>query len=347
MTLLFFDGFQDPILAPKPEWATSTAWETAQTGRDGVANGSARQRNSTGGTTRQLVLPTPAATCIAGIAYNGTLGFHCALSFHTDFATRQLWIGPGLSGFLEVRRTSVSGTLLGTSSGHTPINANEWHYIEAKVVLHATAGSCVVRLDGVTVLNLTGVATSSANGSVTHISLFQGTSSGNGALYDDMYVCDAIDATATQGYSNDDFLGDVRVAAVLPTAAGDSTGWTPSTGANWAAVDENPANTTDYVSSVATATGTRDLYTLADLTGTIVKIYGVRVGLYCTKTDSGIATLKPVIKENSTVTVQAAQALAVGSWNAIWGAILAVKPSNSTVWGVSDVNGLQAGQEIG
>jgi hypothetical protein len=195
------------------------------------------------------------------------------------------------------------------------------------------------------VLTLTGVVTSSTISNVARIRWVS--TGGQSSTVDDLYLCDIVDATATQGRANNDFLGDLRVATLFPTSAGDTTGWTPSTGANWTDVDETPPNQTDFVSSVATASGTRDLYNLTDLTGTITAVYALRVGLYATKTDAGAATIKPVTKEltSGTVTADPAQGLAV-AYGALYGALRAVKAAG-TVWSAADVNGLQAGVEVG
>lgn len=347
MSLLFFDGFQDPVLMPKPEWSGNSF--LAITGRDGVANSAGRQYSSSSPQTRTLTLPSPAATAIFGTAWLLTGYAWWSIAFSNDGgATQQLHMVVNGSGFIEIRRTTRAGTLLGTSSGHAPIVTSDWHYYEAKVVLNASgAGSCIVQLDGLTVLTLTGVTTSSVTASVNAIMLIQPGSSGLTAYFDDLYVCDAVDATTTQGRANNDFLGDIRVASLFPSAAGDSTGWTPSVGANYTTVDENPANLTDYVSAVATTPGTRDLYQLGDLTGTISAVYGVRVGLYVMKSDAGNALVKPVLKETGgTVTAQAAQAVSFVA-NPIYGPMLPTKPSApTTAWTTTDINALQAGQEV-
>lgn len=351
MTLLFFDGFQDPGLLPKPEWNTSSLWQATAAGRDGGANGCAIL-NGSGAVTKILILPSAAATCIAGVAYKNTVvgggGKHSTLVFCSDIATPQIWVGLNTSGFIEVRRTNSTGTVLGTTSAadHAAIQNGDWHHYAAKVLLHTTTGSVQVQLDGLTVMTLTGITTSSVTGSVTHMFFVQNSSATQPtASWDDLYVCDAVDATATQGRGNDNFLGDVGVRTLLPTAAGDSTQWTPSTGSNFAAVDENPANTTDYVSD--TVSGHRDLYNVTDPTGTLNNVYAVRVGLYVTKTDVGNITVKPLIKENSVVTADTAQAAVAGQFTSVYGPLKAVRPSDSALWTQTDINNLQIGQEVG
>jgi hypothetical protein len=354
MTLLFFDGFQDGNTTSKPEWnaGVSGNWDSIQTGRDGGTNGAVR--GSSNSTIATCTLPSSAATCIVGTACvtggatSGADTTPCIIGLCSSGNVLQLVLTISLAGFLEVRRTSVTGTLLGTSSGHTPIGSGQWFYVEMKAILTtATTSTVEVRLNGAPtpVLTITGAATSSVIGNVTAIRLIGRNGLSAYCQWDDLYVCDAVDATATQGQANNDYLGDIRVASLFPTAAGDTTAWTPSAGANWTDVDETPPVTTDYVASAASASGTRDLYNVTDLTGTISKVFAVRVGLYAHKTDAGLAQVKPVVKENSVVTAQAAQALSTSGF-ALYGPALYVKPSNSGLWSGTDVNNLQVGAEV-
>lgn len=345
MTLLFFDGCQDPLLVPKPEYVPGNPWSTVQTGRDGGANGAAQLNN----TNRVLALPSSAATCIAACAWfpntSSALGAisGVVLGFCSAVATIQVVLVVNAAGLIEARRTAWNGTLLGTSSGHAPIAGTAWRHIAAKAVLHTSTGSVVVQLDGVTVLSLTGIATSSVISNVTHIYMAGASGSAASSFWDDIYVCDDVDATATQGRPNNDFLGDLSVRTLLPTGAGDTTQWTPSTGTNWSAVDETPPVTTDFVSD--STTGHRDLYALADITGVASAVYAVREGLYVSKSDAGPILVKPVVKENSTVTADPAQGVAVTA-GAVYGVMKATKPSGG-LWTQTDVNALQVGQEVG
>lgn len=338
MALLFFDGFTDVQTMPKPEWGV-TSWNNG-TGRNGQTNGAASVTTQV----RTLTLPSTAATCILGWAqvYTASWNTNQYMALKDTAGTTQLVLFVNTTtGFIEIRRTNATGTLLGTSSGHTPISANSaWHHIQWKATLHTSTGISVVRFNDVEVLNLSGQVTSSLISNVATID-YHGLSL---ASIDDMWVCDGTDGTSTQGRANSDFLGDLRVMQHYPTAAGDTTQWTASTGSNWDCVDEVPPSTTDYVS--ANTSGNRDLYNITDLTGTITAVYGVRETIYVNKTDGGSTTLKPVIKENSTVTADSAQGLSTTA-NGIYGTTKWVKPSNSGTWSGTDVNNLQVGVELG
>jgi len=155
MSLLFFDSFQDANLVPKPEYTQTNS--SASTGRDGSTNGAAQMG---GNNSAVVALPSAASTCIAGVAWKlSAFANSQFLGFNSDVSTVQVCLTVNVStGMIEVRRTSGSGTLLGTSTGHVPINQNVWFHIAAKVVLDSgTAGSAIVQLNGVTVLTLTGI----------------------------------------------------------------------------------------------------------------------------------------------------------------------------------------------
>lgn len=340
MSLLFFDGFQDCNVMPKPEWGSGYPTGTVS-GRDGTPNSAGIMSN----TNNLIALSTPATTCIVGFARLTTNRFDSGFVSFIRSGVTELVVTVNASGFLELRRTSITGTLLATSSGHTPITINNlWHSFQAKAVLRSDgAGSCEVRLNGVAVINFTG-QTAGTTGDVTHIG-FHGPAGGSGNLVvDDFWICDGVDATATQGAPNNNFLGDLKVTTLFPTSEGDTLQFTPSTGtAHYSLVDENPVNTTDYVSSLTV--GQRDLYNVGDLVATATAPVAVRVGLYAQKSDAGTASIKTLIKENGTLTAGAVQPL-LTSWSGFYGSIRTKKPSNDTPWTVADVNGLQVGVEV-
>lgn len=345
MTLLFFDGFQDANAMPKPEWDVTQAFNATVAGRDGTPSSGA---GITANTSKTLTLPSPASICYAGIAcqYSISGGFGGAQATHRILGfvrsgTVECIIMANVSGMIELRRTNPSGALLATSSGHSPLLAGAWHSYQVKCVLHATAGTFELRLDGVTVINYSGT-TAGTTGDVTGVSIGQ---TSPGALqWDDMWVCDGVDATATQGAANNGFLGDLKVSTLVPTAEGDTLQFTPSTGtAHFSLVDENPVNTTDYVSSPTV--GQRDLFNVGDLPAAATSPIAVRVGIYAQKSDAGAASIKTLIKENGTLSSGAVQPL-LTTWAGFYGAIRTKKPSNDTPWTVADINGLQVGVEV-
>lgn len=348
MTLLFFDPLQDANVYRKAGWS-ATSWNTAtNVGRSGETNGAV---GATYNTTYVYTLPSAAATLIYGVGFkiaNGaTMGTANGTPRHvgspTVAATAQITPYINASGYIEFHRGNYNGTLLGTSSGHPPLTGGAWHYFEMKCICNSSTGTITAKMDNITIFTFTG--NTGTTGSIDTIQWSTGQTDST-MIWDDFYVCDAVDATGTQGVPNNDFLGDVKVACIYPSAAGDSTSWTPSTGANYTTVDEVPPNTTDYVAANGASSGTRDLYQMTDLSG-VASVIAVQQSIYAIKTDAGAATIKPVIKENSTVTSSTAQAPGSGAYAPIYGPLITRRPSDSGAWTLTDVNALQAGVEIG
>lgn len=354
MTLLFFDGFDNGNTIPKPEWDKLRDWANA-TGRDGSTNGAVSHSGST--ITQQvktLTLPSAAATCIvgAGVMVNAGQMANTPSRDNYEFGFMvggvvQCIVDINASGFIEVRRgANQPGTVLATSSAHAPITADTWNHIQIKYVAHTSNGTVEVKLNGATLISLTGANTATTSGSVSGIrcSAYQSCT----IWYDDMWICDAVDATSTQNRPNNDYLGDLKVVTLIPDGAGDATFWSASTGSNYAAVDESPPNTTDYVSASGGVSGVRDLYTASNLPGLATEVYAMRGGLTATKTDIGQAWVKTVVKQDGVVAVSSGIfAPPVGGYSAFWDTLLVNRVSDGSGLTVTDINSMQIGIEVG
>jgi hypothetical protein len=123
---------------------------------------------------KTYTLPSAAATVIYGIAFN----YNTAVQGNTGTTSFQLGamlvggvvqciVGVNTSGFIEVRRGTLwsSGTILATSSGHTPIGTGAFHQAEVKGLMHTSTGQVIVKLDGVQVID-TGVGPDRRDGRV-------------------------------------------------------------------------------------------------------------------------------------------------------------------------------------
>lgn len=120
------------------------------------------------------------------------------------------------SGVLEARRGT--GTLLGASAGPV-VGASSWNHIECRVVRNSSAGVFAVRVNGETVIDLTGANTGSTDfvqwacqsldASETYVNYI-----------DDLVVND------TSGSYNTTWKGDLRVATLFPNEDATPSGWT-------------------------------------------------------------------------------------------------------------------------
>lgn len=276
------------------------------------------------------------ATWVVGFAFRaGSLpGSPAALCSFLDTGT--IHCGVALSdttGQLFAFR-STAATVLGTGPALT---VGTWYYLEVKATISDTVGVVVVRLNGTTVLNLTGIDTrNSANATANTVRLGStAATTGFSNDYDDVYIFDAT------GSANNDFAGDCRVEQVLPSGAGATTAWTPSAGANYAAVDEVPPNgDTDYVSS-ATA-GQTDTYAFGDLSvASSGTVKAVQATVQARKDDAGSRSLALVTRPGSTDRVGATQAVAdtYVACPQLWD----TNPDTAAAWTVAEVNSSQFG----
>lgn len=214
--------------------------------------------------------------------------------------------------------------------------ANTWHYLELSATINSTTGTITARVDGVQVVTFTGnTKAGGTNNSIDRLEL----SNLNGVGYfDDVYIADDTGAAPWN-----DFLGDVRVQTIKPSAAGSSTQLAPAGSANnWDNVNELPYSSADYNSS-ATA-GQRDLYAMEDLAALTTTVYGVQVTSTAHKTDSAVRSVKNLVKSGATVTASATKTLAISP--TLLSSIYQANPTTSAQWTPAEVNAMETGVEV-
>lgn len=138
---------------------------------------------------------------------------------------------------------------------HSP---NTWQYLEAKVTIDYS-GSLELRVDGNTVISQSGVDirnSAAVDNNVDEVAF--------GAQRDlENWIRDIVIMNSA-GSALNDFQGPVIVELIQPDGAGNYSQWTPNSGSNWAAVDENtPDGDSTYV--LATSTALRDSYTFSNI----------------------------------------------------------------------------------
>lgn len=245
-----------------------------------------------------------------------------------------MWMRPNPDGTISLYRGT---TLLATSVNALSIGTT--YYIEWKGALSTTAGSTSVRVNGVEWLTYSGNTGGSAwNEFTTGCPDGPGGSNTNNWFdYDDLYICDG------SGSNNNDFLGDIRVDAVLPTSDGSNSSCTPSTGTtHYALVDEASTNgDTDYNSAVNVGDKDTLNFPSAPSSGDILAI---QVNMMARKEDAGAAGLKAVARIGSTdyVGSEIAPSTTYSDCRQIW----EVKPDGSSaVWSTSDFDSAEFGYE--
>lgn len=330
MALIFADSFDHyTTLLQKYNTGNGTITTTAGVARTGV--GCLSLGNSA--EARRVVLASQEhATLILG----------CAMRLNSSVQIVYFVGDGGLTthGHVQFQSTGVvqamrfNQVLLGQSSA-SQFSANTWFYAEIMYTLHDTAGAIQVRINGTTVLNLSAVDTKNAGTKAT-LDGFQFTNSGGGGFnyIDDVYLCNPA------GTANTTYLGDVRVAALLPNGAGATTQLTPTAGANYTNVDDQAPTTTDLVQS--TATGQYDTYNLADYAPTNATVYGATLHAFAQKSDVGLTSLAPMVRVGATDYEGASQALSFGGYR-YYSQLYETNPATGAPWTVAEINTAEFG----
>jgi len=199
------------------------------------------------------------------------------------------------TGAIRVYRgTATGGTQIGETTGPAVV-ANAWNHIETKVLIDDAAGTVEVRVNGVSVLSLTGQDTKAT--AVAGCSQYVIGSVGSSFTEPFMYWKDLI-VWNTSGSYNNDFLGDVKVVTLLPVSDV-SLNWTPSTGSTgWDLIDETTPNDADYISADATPPAAY-VCELSDLDPDVTSVKGLMTVVRMLKTDGGDADVQVSMVSNA------------------------------------------------
>jgi hypothetical protein len=163
------------------------------------------------------------------------------------------------------------------------INLYTWYYVEMKAYCASSGGYVIVRLNGVEILNVSGINTaySSSNPNTERFKI----NGHNNFYFDDWYICD------NSGMKNNDFLGDIKVLSYTPTRDGSHIDFSPvGATSNYQAVNEALQNSdTNYVTQ--SGIGMYDLYgfTAPSISGSLL---GIQQTVTARKDDSGTRFIK-------------------------------------------------------
>lgn len=326
MALLFMDGFDAGDMAQRYTLISGSAASNTTT------RFTAGRSVGLSGTLRKTL--TAASKVIVGAGWywdftDGNDRMWCKL-LGDNALTTHLTIAQNNGRIVLYRGT----TNLATSLSVVP--KNTWNYIEISATIDSTAGAVEIRCNGITLINFTG-NTKNGGTNTTIDAVDIGATGGANFLMDDLYIADGTGATP---YNT--FLGDVRIRSLSPTAAGSSTQFTPSTGANYTTVDELPYSATDYVTSGTS--GQRDTYAMADLPTNTGPILAVQNTYIAKKTDSGPISLKPAVKSGTTTYYGTSSIL--GPYDQTYSDLRTVDPATGAAWTNTGVNSLEAGFEV-
>jgi len=276
---------------------------------------------------------------IFGIACKrGTTEYSWTISFgNNDDNEQATVIFSGPAGSVSYKKGSAYDPTIYTSDSNL-FDVSKWNFFEVKMKLSNTSGYIQARVNGVPLYLLSGIDTLNT-GSNEYINRIR--FSGRGAArYDDIYICD------NSGSENNDFLGNVRVDAIYPTANGNQNDGTASAGSNYECVDELDANgDTDYVA--LDALNEIELYAFGDLPVTTYTktIYGIKINYQARKTDAAARTLAGVFRINGTNYTYSSNTI-LSVEHEFFGEVWELNPDDSSVWEETDINAFEAGVKV-
>lgn len=242
------------------------------------------------------------------------------------------------SGEWRYHLGSEVGTTLGTTSGFAA-TAGNWVYVELIVKISDTVGTVDLVINGASALSLSSQDTRNAgNASVDRVRFYGSSNGSDDPTYDDIYILD------DSGSVNNQRLGAQRVVGIYPDGIGDSTQFTPSTGDNYAAVDDNAHDSdTSYVESDNSSD--TDLYQYGSV-NSLPNIKGIQINTTVRDTDANTHTLKQVAKSGSTQSDGTAIAVGSPTFRTL-SRVLETDPDTSTQWTASGVDAAQFGVKVG
>ena len=231
-----------------------------------------------------------------------------------------------------------------TGTVYTGVNTaftGAWYYIELQVVFHQTAGSWEFHVDGVSAAS---ASTRDTLWGTEPVPAMIMCGDGGTQWIDDVYI-DNIYYLDSTGTENTTFLGVSEVGLLLPSGNGttsDMTGSDADKTDNYLLVDENPADTADYVESATE--GDLDTYAMDDLTGTPA-VRAVMTTIYAQKDDTGAKFLRPIIRSGTGDYAGTSHTLSNGVYvqlDDVWD----VDPYTGLTWAYTAVNAMEVGQEV-
>jgi len=199
---------------------------------------------------------------------DNTLGRQCRLDLN-DSEQLLLYRGNGTE-------------LLDTST--TQLVEDVWYYLELRYLVHATAGSYELRINGNTEFSDSGINTRGVASDV--LDLFVLADDCNRTVqFDDFNIVDG-----------SGFLGDSYVRDIFPESDGDDSEWTPDSGTDhFARIDETPHD--GDTSHLEGALADRDLFNLPaqNIGG---QIHGVQLNAIAKRVSGSNLKLKQVVKSD-------------------------------------------------
>lgn len=261
----------------------------------------------------------------------------CLASFRTNSNTSIFTVNVSSTGQLLVRDGLNTDPVLAT--GPVAVVAGSYQHFECRATIAGDEISIECRINGVTVLNASGLEVDN----VGSFAQAQVGTSGQGVFgfpsymdVDDFYAWDG------EGAANNDFVGDKKVYTGFPNSDGAEQEWSPSVGSDGYAMLDNvpPLDASQYLSADEGGTGgDRSTFGLESFPLEIVSIAGVMTATRFWKTDAGDARTQVGVISGLVEEKGDEHALSMSPrW---YHDVFEVDPATGTPWILADVNDLQ------
>jgi hypothetical protein len=230
------------------------------------------------------------------------------------------------------------------SASSQTLGAAAWHYLEWLCVISTgvCAGQCVVKVDGVSYLDLASGTATKGLGGATANQLRLGSLSGTitlNAAYDDCYIADRAGSIIST------FLGDSRIEVVYPVSDGGNLAWSNVSGTCHVSMvmETYPNSSTNYV--ITSTVNNIDSYKFSGISAvSTVKVWAVQLCLNAQKSDAGTRELATFISASGTASVGTSQALATGF--AYYVDLYTSNPAQAVCWAVSTISAAEFGVKL-
>jgi len=255
-----------------------------------------------------------------------------------DTGAEQITLLVDVAGRIVVMRGAA---ILGQSPPGVIVLGAVWHYITLDASIGA-AGSVLVKVNGVTVLDLAPVNTQqTANAYLTTV-VFGATATNIDTTICDVYITDAVVAGAEPVAT----IGDVRIVALRPSGAGSNAQFAPvGAAANWQAVDDPTVPDDDATYNASATVGLIDSFVTPGMAGPVVPttVPAVFVKTYVRKDDAGVRSLAAAVKLGAATAAAAGTPVSAGyAWQADK---FATDPAGAA-WTKANVNAAEFGYKL-
>lgn len=229
------------------------------------------------------------------------------------------------------------------ASGSLVIRADVWTMIQGHIVVHDSTGVVVITHNNVTSLSFSGDTKETDVDGVRSFT-FRASNAYSGEKGLGKVYIDDLAFNDTSGSYQNSWPGLGGVYLLMPNADGSDNDWTPSTGSdNYAMVDEQPRNTTDWVQALGT--GNVDLYDHEDTPLYIETINLVEVVYQAAVIESGYNEIEDIIYQAGTAYYGGTTTITpiVNDYTLFKGTAHYVQPNAAGAWGTAEVNAAEFG----